>query len=242
MSDNNLLNRRELLQRVALLMGGAVSAPVALAVLNGCSRKPDASAPLVLDDAQRAIIAEVAEIIIPRTDTPGAKDVGVPQFIEAMVQDALSSEDRQAFLEGVEDFDAAAQRAQGRPFLQLAPAQRAAFAQSVHDSEVAAVSERRQQRRDWQKLEQKGTVPVSQLRSIKKQLTTLFNSHENAKQSGRPFILTMKELTLLGFFTSAVGATQILQYLPVPGRLQACIPLSEAGNGKTWALETSYRF
>jgi hypothetical protein len=52
----------------------------------------------------------------------------------------------------------------------------------------------------------------------------------------------MKELTLLGYFTSEVGATQILQYLPVPGRQQGCIPLREAGNGKTWALETSYRF
>ena len=66
--------------------------------------------------------------------------------------------------------------------------------------------------------------------------------HPNAHPAMRPFILTMKELTLLGFFTSEVGATQILQYLPVPGRLQSCIPLSEAGNGKTWALETSYRF
>jgi gluconate 2-dehydrogenase gamma chain len=236
------MNRRELLQRVAILMGGAISAPAVLAVLNGCSRKPAAGGPIVLDEAQRAIIAEVAEIIIPRTDTPGAKDVGVPQFIEAMVRDALSSEDQQSFVSGLADFDAAAQRAQGKPFLQLSQAQRAAFAQSVHDSAVASLQALRQRRRDWQKLEQKGTMPVSQLRSIKKQLTTLLSSNEAAKQSVRPFILTMKELTLLGFFTSAVGSTQILQYLPVPGRLQACIPLSEAGNGKTWALETSYRF
>ncbi len=236
------MNRRELLQRVATLMGGAVSAPAVLAVLNGCSRRPATSAPIVLDDAQRAIIAEIAEIIIPRTDTPGAKDVGVPQFIEAMLRDALSTEDQQSFVSGLEDFDAAAQREHGKPFLQLSPEQRATFAQSVHDSAVAAVQERRQRRRGWQKLEQQGTVPVGQLRSIKKQLTTLLSSRESAKQSVRPFILTMKELTLLGFFTSAVGSTQILQYLPVPGRLQACIPLSEAGNGKTWALETSYRF
>jgi gluconate 2-dehydrogenase gamma chain len=81
---------------------------------------------------------------------------------------------------------------------------------------------------------------VGQLRAIKKQLTAMLGSP--AQRPVRPFILTMKELTLLGFFTSEVGATQILQYLPVSGRLQSCIPLSEAGNGKTWALETSYRF
>ncbi|MDQ2656828.1 MAG: gluconate 2-dehydrogenase subunit 3 family protein, partial [Bacteroidota bacterium] len=51
----------------------------------------------------------------------------------------------------------------------------------------------------------------------------------------RPFILMMKELTMLGFFTSQAGATQVLQYEAVPGAYKGCIPLSEAGNGKTWA-------
>lgn len=51
----------------------------------------------------------------------------------------------------------------------------------------------------------------------------------------RPFVLHMKELTLLGFFTSEAGATQVLQYVAVPGAYKGCIPLSEAGNGRTWA-------
>ena len=236
------MNRRELIQRVVWLMGGAVSAPAVLAVLNGCSRKPTASAPPVLDEAQRAIIAEVAEIIIPRTDTPGAQDVAVPAFIESMLQDAFSSEDQQSFISGLKDFDAQAQRAHGKPFLKLSQPQRVAFAQGLHDSAVAEHKARQQKRREWRELEDQGTEPVSELRSIKKQLTSMLNPHASATRRVRPFILTMKELTLLGFFSSAVGATQILQYLPVPGRLLSCIPLSEAGNGKTWALETSYVF
>lgn len=234
------MNRRELLQQIAWMMGGAVSAPAVLAVLNGCSRTHGASSPLVLDEAQRAIIAEVADIIIPRTDTPGAQDVGVPHFIEAMLHDAFPSDDQESFLSGLKDFDAAAQHAHGKPFLKLSQPQRAAFAQSVHDSAVAEGQARRQKHREWRKLEEEGTVPVGELRSIKKQLTSML--HVDAKRSVRPFILTMKELTLLGFFTSEVGTTQILQYLPVPGRLQGCIPLREAGNGKTWAVETSYKF
>ncbi|MBX7124565.1 MAG: gluconate 2-dehydrogenase subunit 3 family protein, partial [Cyclobacteriaceae bacterium] len=49
----------------------------------------------------------------------------------------------------------------------------------------------------------------------------------------RPFILRMKELTMLGFFTSEPGATQVLQYSAVPGAYRGCVPLSEIG--KTWA-------
>lgn len=58
----------------------------------------------------------------------------------------------------------------------------------------------------------------------------------------RPFILMTKELSLLGFFTSEPGATQVLQYIAVPGAYQACVPLAQAGNGKAWAQEASGRF
>jgi hypothetical protein len=34
----------------------------------------------------------------------------------------------------------------------------------------------------------------------------------------------MKELTLLGFFTSEIGGTKVLSYAEVPGRYDACIP------------------
>src|SRR2546421_409751 len=63
-----------------------------------------------------------------------------------------------------------------------------------------------------------------------------------ARTLQRPFILMTKELALLGFFTSRVGATQVLQYVATPGSYQACVPLAQAGNGKTWAVEPGGRF
>ena len=58
----------------------------------------------------------------------------------------------------------------------------------------------------------------------------------------RPFILMTRELTLLGYFVSQPGATQVLQYNPLPGPFRGCVPLAEAGNGKTWATEQTQRF
>jgi hypothetical protein len=211
MSDTRM-NRRELIQRVAWLMGGAVSAPAVLAVLNGCSPKPSASwTPLFLSKEEGAIVDDVAELIMPRTDTPGARDVGVPAFIDVILKDAYPTEDQARFVSGLKDFEAEAQRAHGKPFLELAQAQRVAFLQKIHDAAVAT-----------EKTQADNDVP--------------------ADERKRPFVLMMKELTLLGFFTSQVGATQVLQYVAVPGGYQACIPIAKAGNGKQWATETSLRF
>lgn len=210
--SNTSMNRRELLQRVAWLMGGTLSAPAALAVLNGCSAKPSAGwHPLFLSQEEGAMVADVADLILPRTDTPGAREVGVPAFIDVILKDAYPGEDQVRFVSGLKEFDEQAQRAHGKPFLQLPQAQRREFLQKTHDE--AAAAEKTQADKD---------VPAGERK--------------------RPFVLMMKELTLLGFFTSQVGATQVLQYDSVPGDFQACIAIAQAGNGKQWATETSLRF
>jgi hypothetical protein len=195
---------------VAYLMGGAISAPAILGVLNGCSAKSSAGAwkPVFLTPEQGEVVAEIAEIFIPRTDTPGAKEVGVPAFIDTMLKDAYTSADHARYIAGLNELEAQAQGEHQRRFMDLDAAARLALVRSVHDEATKA--------------ELALTTPPSQLK--------------------RPFVLMTKELTLLGFFTSQVGATQVLQYDPVPGAYHGCVPLAQAGNGKQWALETSSRF
>lgn len=205
----NDLNRRELLQRVASLMGGAISAPAVLGLLNGCTAKQEASwQPVFLSKEQGALVSEVAEIMIPRTDTPGAKDAGVPAFIDTMLKDVYTQEDRERYVAGLQAFADAARTAYSKSFVELSKVQQTELVRKVHDEAVA--------------VEVAYDPPPNPLR--------------------RPFILMTKELSLLGFFTSKPGATQVLQYVAVPGSYQACVPVAQAGNGKTWATETSGRF
>jgi gluconate 2-dehydrogenase gamma chain len=205
MSAHSTLDRRELLKRAAYLLGGAISTPAMMGILQGCSaKKPDVSwSPTFFTDAQAALVTEVAEIMIPRTDTPGAKDVGVPAFIDTMLENTYRKNDQDRYLAGLERFESQAKDARGKPFLELAPEQRAAFVREQHDAALQAA---------WS--------------------DTTGNEHNN-----RPFILMTKELAVLGFFTSEAGATQVLQYVAVPGPYRARVPLAEAGNGKTWATD-----
>jgi gluconate 2-dehydrogenase gamma chain len=203
------MNRREALQQVAWLMGGAISAPAVLGVLSGCAPKPGASwKPAFLTEEQGAMVAEVAELMIPRTETPGARDVGIPAFIDLMLKDAYPKRDQDRFLAGLRRLEERAQRDYGNAFLKLSGQQRMDLLQAVHDEATAA--------------ERELDLPPASLQ--------------------RPFVLMMKELAMLGFFTSQIGATQVLQYVAIPGAFRACIPLAQAGNGKSWATETSTRF
>ena len=69
-----------------------------------------------LEDIAR-MVAEIAEIIIPKTDTPGAKDVGVPAFIDKMLGECYKKEDQDRFVKGATDFDADAKATYGDTFI-----------------------------------------------------------------------------------------------------------------------------
>jgi gluconate 2-dehydrogenase gamma chain len=204
------MNRREALKRVAWLMGGTVSASAILAIEKGYSATTSAgSKPSILSAPQMDIVSTVAEIMIPRTDTPGAVEVGVPGFIDLMLKDVYTQKDRDRYLTELAEFDTAAQSEHGKKFVALQSAQQVALVRKFHDA--AVVEERR-----------------------------LHGAHHPHLQ--RPFILLTKELTLLGFFTSQAGATQVLQYVAVPGSYHACVPVEQAGNGKTWAVQPGIEF
>ena len=101
------MNRREAISRIALLVGGTLSAPTLFAMESTGKVKTRSAleAAFSLTEAQRAIVAEVAEHIIPKTTTPGAKDAGVPAFIVMMLNDCYKSPEQTSFLEGVADLE-----------------------------------------------------------------------------------------------------------------------------------------
>ena len=67
----------------------------------------------------------------------------------------------------------------------------------------------------------------------------LASKQEATMDPAADFVLMTKKLTMMGFFLSEPGCTQVLQYAAVPGGYQADVPLAKAGNGKAWAVETA---
>jgi gluconate 2-dehydrogenase gamma chain len=126
-----MLQRREVLKRVAMILGGAVSAPAALAILQGCSAKETgetatAWTPKFFKGEQGKVIANIADIIIPKGDTSGARDVGIDVFMDTLLADVYDREAQDRFNAGFEEFVAGA-KGSGKPFLEQDLPQRTAY-------------------------------------------------------------------------------------------------------------------
>jgi hypothetical protein len=191
------MNRRDALSRVALLLGGTVIG--AEFFLSGCTnadKKVGQSVDFTADDI--AYLDEVAETIIPATDTPGAKAAKVGTFMTVMVKDCYDEKNQKVFLEGMNKLNEASKKKfGGSGFMKITPEQRKEL--------------------------------LTELDKEQKEFA------KNKKKEEDPHYFTqMKQLTLLGYFTSEPGATQALRYVPVPGRFDACIPYKKGD--KAWAL------
>lgn len=134
MSDSpDMIERRELLRRAAWLLGGAISAPAALAILQGCSAKKPPGlevlyvARFMTEGKMLDIVSEIVEIMLPKTDTSGATEVGVPAFIDTALDAVYDQESQDRFKSGFSEFEESAKAAGGKPFLEQEPAARAAF-------------------------------------------------------------------------------------------------------------------
>ena len=130
---NNLINRREALKRTALMLGGAISAPTALGFLNGCTATPGRGAQHFTEN-QLEFIAQIADIIIPETDTPGAKAVGVQSYIEDQVFVMWNEEDRKEFLQYMSDFEAKSEAELGKAFITASEQERTDFIYKEHEA------------------------------------------------------------------------------------------------------------
>jgi hypothetical protein len=203
-SFDTKMNRRDALGRVALLMGGTLSAPTLLAFLGGCQSANDSFSGTIFPfSAERKnLVSEMAEIIIPKTDTPGAKEARVEEFIEKMLRECYAAKDQESFHNGLKELEE-------KDFLQASPAERIALLTEMEATAKKALAEAAEE---------------------KKQSSQAGREYTD---KGVPFFRLMKELTLIGYFTSEPGATLALDYVPVPGRYDGCLDLKPGQ--RSWA-------
>lgn len=177
-----MINRREALERITLILGGTISTQLSSGLMG---QALNTGPSLAVDETTKLLLAEVADIIIPTTDTPGAKAAGVEKFIIRLMRDCYIKEEQESFYGGLAKVNEASQAKHGKPFVEL---------------DLAGKTE----------------------------------IVEDATRDNKKFFKLMKSLTVAGYFTSEIGATQALAYLPVPGKFEGDLPMKPGQ--KAWAI------
>jgi len=153
------------------------------------------SAPRTLNAQQFVTVKTIAELILPRTETPGATDVGVGEFIDLMLTEWYDDRDRSRFLHGLADVDVRTQALFRKNFAEASAAQQAEILIALGDQMAGNAGRMRDPRED------SDSLPDAN------------------------FYLMLRRLTLTAYYTSEAGATQELHFQVIPDSHDQCAAL-----------------
>jgi len=196
MLDSLELDRRGMLGRMAALIGATAAGAISPAVL----AKAAAGTKRFLDAPTYSLLTAVTDTIVPRTDTPGAVDVGVPATVDALLLNWASGERRYELSQALSRIDAKARSQQGKGFAELAPDARHALLEA-HDVEALKPA------------------------PGKSALTGLAAMMAGPSVVDRGYA-KLKELIVLAYYMSEPALTQELTYEHAPGEWQPSIPVT----------------
>jgi hypothetical protein len=214
------INRREAILRVSALLGGVAfvgRAGLLAASETGSPRGTGTPGNFTAENI--AFLDEIAETILPATNTRGAKAAETGAFMARMVTDCYSPAEQKIFRKGMRKVNDAAKKAHGVSFMEATPQQRFAVLTTL-DREQKRVMDAREaaDRRS------KGLAPLPMEPTEAKIVPGAAVSEAGAVDRPAHYFRMMKELALLGYFTSELGCTKTTRYIESPGRFDPCIP------------------
>jgi hypothetical protein len=149
-----------------------------------------------LDAHQEAMLRTMTELIIPRTETPGATDVGTTAFIDLILTEWSDDAERTSFLNGLAGVDTRAQNLFGRAFLECSSAQQSQILVALGEEMLEKTNEMAPRRR-----------------------------RRGFRGAGAAdFYPMLRRLTLVAYYTSEAGATQELHFEIIPDKHEGCAP------------------
>lgn len=211
------MDRRELLKMVAVLTGGVVIGGEAF--LTGC--KAGGKADAGFTPVNIALLDEVGETIIPATATPGAKAAQVGEFMKVMVNDCYTETQQSVFMTGITSLQEACKKSTGKSFMDCTPEQRHEFLVGL-EKEAKEFNGKRDE----------SDKPLKEA-NTKANATLPLKSQVEFVSAPSHYYTMMKQLTLVGFFTSKTGMTETLRHVAVPTRYDGAVPYKKGD--KAWA-------
>jgi hypothetical protein len=151
-----------------------------------------------LNPHQNATVTLLSELIIPTTDTPGAKGAKVNEFMDMLLTDWFDTPDKNSFLEGLAHVDAHSKKRFGKDFVTCTTAQQLQLMKLFDDEAMVFVRTKKEAE----------YIPTPLARDS--------------------FFYTFKKLTLVGYYTSEIGFKKELGKSIIPPGHAGCAPLTEA--------------
>ncbi|MCM8570740.1 gluconate 2-dehydrogenase subunit 3 family protein [Gramella jeungdoensis] len=214
------MNRRQALRNIGIGAGVLIVGPSTLSLLQSCKNEPDYEwQPVFLTASHGFALKKIVDIIIPATDTPGASDLNIAQFIDSYMDEVEGKRRREGFLKSADAFSRAFENEYDKiheegsdeefenivkKYLKASPAEREEYVKRTTETQDAQ--------------DQESEMEI------------------DADAGAYAYLTSVRDMTIWAWKTSEEIGENHLWYDPVPGEYIPCGPLEELGGGKVMSL------
>lgn len=214
------MNRRQALKNFGLGAGILIVGPSALSLLQSCKNEPKGDwEPTFLSLSNALALKQILNVIIPKTETPGANDLNLAQFIDSYM-DQVASEERQQYFKSSADAFAVSFKVEFEK--DLDKGKEKDFEKII--SKYLRASPEEQE--IFAKTETETQDPIDKIPELKM----------DPDAGSLAYLKNVRQMAIWAWKTSEQVGENVLWYDPIPGQYIACGPVEELGNGKVMSL------
>ena len=214
------MKRREALKNIGLGAGIFVIGPSTLGLLQSCKNEPEYDwQPVFLTASHGFALKKILDVILPTTDTPGANDFNIAQFIDSYMNEVADEERRDKFLKSADAFSRAFKKEYDKEqeegnaedfeniikkYLKASPAEQEEYARRNTETQDA-------QQQD----------PEVEL---------------DTDAGAYAYLASVRGVAIWAWKNTEEIGENVMWYDPIPGQYIPCGPIDELGNGKAMSL------
>ncbi len=218
------MERRSALKNMGMVIGYTVAAPTLLSIVQSCKEKAAYAswAPSYFEKDQGYAIAQIVDIILPKTDTPSATEVNVHIFIDEFMKAALPEEQKQFLSICMDSFFGNILEKAGKENLT-----------DLDDEDIEPVLAKYLKKRSDEEEEAHNKIIGEYMEAVMKGE----QANLDTEVASYTFADGLRGIATWAYKSSEYVGEEVLAYLPIPGEYVACADVNELTQGRDWSLK-----
>ena len=213
------MDRRKALRTIGFGTTAITVTPAVVGMLQSCQSQTSLYTPIHFSKDQFSVLSQLMDLIIPKTDIPGAVELKLPEFLDGFIDVVFNKQAQQRVVGGLDHFIAEALKDSGKSTA-------ARLNASDCDAQLAKyLKADQQQQKAW------NDENSAYQKAVKKDITLA----APASAKAHAFAMQLRSLTINAFKTNEYIGENVLIYAPIPGEQKGCVDLVEATGGKAWS-------
>ena len=200
------MDRRKVLKKIGYGSAAIVVSPQIINMLHSCKSNVNKHSPFFFTNDQYQFVSKIMELIIPKTDIPGAIELKLPEFLDNYIVVVMNQNDKETILRRTNNF-----------IKLILNETKKNGSMEINSNDL-------------------NTQLKKYFLASDKQIESWEEATKSQELEVYNYLIQIRSLTLNAFRLNEYIGEKVLAYDPIPGERKVCLDLKKTTGGKRWSL------